>query len=552
MKPYNLPYKTTTTNNILKFKIKPDYLIYSFIFMLMTLATFLWSINLLREWANDYGVYYANAKYMSNNFTLYGEIFANKGPLYYIFLRLLGNLYGWGVKQAVLSLFITVMTFVIATSWISFKYKLSKWCYLSVALLTIATFFQQPSNACIAYFQATFMILSFFYLIYSVKMNNIWYVHISLICLLLATLVRIDALAFVALHIMLYVWHFHRSAKEINIFFHITIIFVLILSSIFIPPILFKYNFSAYLLHNIDFNIYYRTKLLAGIVRLLYRPEATQILVTSGLLIFIISILSNITNVKSKIIDQQIENRHTTIDFEGLVALAVLVFSFLLWIISGSDKDYHIFILVTGVLIFIIHNIDRYIRLSLLYIMIPYLFYVIFLATAPGAYTIKRNIANGIFWNAYNESSKSLMSYKNTIDVLKESKSAYVIGGGGWLYLFSDTIPLTPINNWWFYYYKPGYKTENLVNSHRKLMNSVGVRYILDEGILTNPTKYLQELLEKSYFICFPDESKRYSIWEVAKEKTIDYNNEKNSFPKSGIVSTSSRCTKENKQLLSF
>ncbi len=544
MKPYNLSYKTIT-NNILKIEIKPDYLIYFSIFMLMALATLLWSINLLKEWGTDYGFYYAGAKYMSNNFTLYGEIFDNKGPLYYIFLRLLGNLYGWGVKQAVLSLFITAMTFIIATSWISFKYKLTKWCYLSVALLTIATFFQQSSNACIAYFQATFMILSFFYLIYSVKMNNIWYVHISLICLLLATLVRIDALPFVAIQVMLYVWHFYRSAKEINIFFHIMIIFVIILSSIFIPPILFKYNFSAYLMHNIDFNLYYKTLLFSGIKRILYRPKTIQILMASGLLIFVISILSNILNVKSKKIDQQIENRHTAIDFEGLIALAVLVFSFVLWVITGSDKNHHIFILVPGILIFIIHNIDRYIKPSLLYIIIPYLFYVIFLATAPGAYTIKENISNGIFWNAYDESS-SLMSYQKTIDFLKETKSAYVIGGRGWLYLFSDTIPLTPIANWFFYWTKPGYQTEDLVNSHRKLMSSVGTKYILDEGVLAKPTKYLQELLEKSYFICFPDESRRYSIWEVAKEKTIDYNNEKNSFPKSGISSTSSRRTREN------
>jgi len=545
MKPYNLSYKTIT-NNILKLEIKPDYLIYSFIFMLMTLATFLWSITLLKGWGTDYGVYYANAKYMSNDYALYGEIFTHKGPLYYIFLRLLGNLYGWGAKQAVLSLFITVMTFVIAISWISFKYKLTKWCYLSVALLTMATFFKQSSNASIAYFQAAFMILSFFYLIYSVKMNNIWYMHISLICLLSATLVRIDVLAFIAIHITLYVWHFYRSIKKINIFFHVMTIFTIILSSIIIPPILFKYNFSAYIMHNIEFNLYYKTLGYSGIRQLLYRPETTQILMASGLLIFVISVLSNIINVKSQQIkSQQIENRHTAIDFEGWVALAVLVVSFLLWVISSSDKNYHIFILVPGILLFIIHNINKYIRPSLLYIIIPYLFYVIFLATALGAYTIKENISNGIFWNAYDESS-SLMSYQKTIDFLKETKSAYVIGGRGWLYLFSDTIPLTPINNWWFYYFKPGYQTEGLVNSHRKLMNSVGTKYILDEVILTKPTKYLQELLEKSYFICFPDESKRYSMWEVAKEKTIDYNNEKNSFPKSGIVSTSSRCTKEN------
>lgn len=63
-------------------------------------------------------------------------------------------------------------------------------------------------------------------------------------------------------------------------------------------------------------------------------------------------------------------------------------------------------------------------------------------------------------------------------------------------------------------------------------MNSIGTKYILDENVLTNPTKYLQELLEKSYFICFPDDSKLYSIWEVSKEKTIDYNNEKIAFLK--------------------
>ncbi len=517
--------------------INSDKWTYVFILILLSLSAFLWSMNLLVEWGSDYGVYYANARYLSSNYVLYGEMFTHKGPLYYMFLRFLGGLYGWGVGQAVTSLFLTVLVFFITTVWVCIKFELTKERLLAIALLTIATLVNQGSNASISYFQATFMLLSFYYLVHSVRTINVWHTHLSLIWLLFAILVRIDALAFIALHVAVYVWHLHRLAEKTQVIRHMLTAAAIILASIVVPPILFKYDFSDFLKQNIEFNSYYRSLCYSGVKMILYRPESVQTLMTSGSMLFVIAIASNITVPKSRAARQV----GTPICFQAWLVVAILGFSFLVWFASGSDKDYHILIVMPGMLLFIIYNINRHIKSRFLYVTLPYLLYMVFLVTAFGANVVMNNLSNGQLWD---QESSNLADYRKTIRMLETTDSAYVIGCRGWLYVFSDTKPLIAINNWWLYWQEPGYETEGLIRAHRRLMNSVGCRYIVDEEILAKPTKYLQELLEKSYFLYFPDESKCYSVWEVAREKTIDYGNAANIFPEKGLMSESSRPTK--------
>ena len=70
-----------------------------------------WSFHELSILGADFGIYYIESKYASNDFRLYTEIFDHKGPFYFYFLKSIGQIIGWGPQKAILSLALSVLTF---------------------------------------------------------------------------------------------------------------------------------------------------------------------------------------------------------------------------------------------------------------------------------------------------------------------------------------------------------------------------------------------------------------------------------------------------------
>jgi hypothetical protein len=509
--------------NMTSKKKNRNYLIYFSSFLLMGLGSFIWSYLLLVEWGTDFGVYYVGAKYWSDSFSLYGLMTDHKGPVYYAFLKFLGNIYGWGAEQAVISLFLTCLVFNSAVSWVAFKYKLSKLEYFSVALLTSASFHLQPSNSSISWFQAGIMLLSLYYLVYSIKIIKVQHFYISFLFLLIAVLVRIDALIFGILHLGAFIWHFNRINRKTDIFFSILVCIVMVLVAVFLPPWLFQYKLIDYYNQNIFFNFTGRSDnfSLRGI---LFRPTAAELLMKSGLLLFVISLIL----FKLLIIFKKKWYKLKTIDNGEWLTFAILVYSLLFWGISGSDKNYHVIILYPGIFLFILSNITKYLKRVFLYVLSSYLLYVFFLMTIrtlswTGIYPQNtNNILEGKFFNAYSHGS-SLMQYRRAIVLFKDHKSAYVIGGLSWFYLFSNTRPLMSLADFWFYTRNAKeLETEEIRLSHQNLLKSVGMQYLVHRSIFDKPSKYAKELLKKSKMICYTDGSRWLALWEIT-ERTDTY-----------------------------
>ena len=74
-----------------------------------------WSAGLFTGWGSDYGAYYTGAYYLDDNYRLYQEIFDHKGPVYYLFLKSIGTVIGWGHLQSYISLLTTMLVFYIPT-----------------------------------------------------------------------------------------------------------------------------------------------------------------------------------------------------------------------------------------------------------------------------------------------------------------------------------------------------------------------------------------------------------------------------------------------------
>ena len=62
------------------------YLALTLIFSFICIV--LWSFNELSNLGFDFGIYYTNARFISDEYRLYEHIFDHKGPFYYFFLRI--------------------------------------------------------------------------------------------------------------------------------------------------------------------------------------------------------------------------------------------------------------------------------------------------------------------------------------------------------------------------------------------------------------------------------------------------------------------------------
>ena len=55
-----------------------------------------WALSLDLNWSTDFGVYYTGSSFFSDDYRLYLEHFDHKGPAYYAFLNVVGNIIGFG------------------------------------------------------------------------------------------------------------------------------------------------------------------------------------------------------------------------------------------------------------------------------------------------------------------------------------------------------------------------------------------------------------------------------------------------------------------------
>ena len=72
--------------NHLKFSLFVLFIVFSFMFMTTSLQIL----------SSDYGAYYANAMFFNEKYSLYNEAFDHKGPIFYLFIKIIGSLFGWG------------------------------------------------------------------------------------------------------------------------------------------------------------------------------------------------------------------------------------------------------------------------------------------------------------------------------------------------------------------------------------------------------------------------------------------------------------------------
>lgn len=490
-----------------------------FLYALFTLGvSLIWGLRLFIEWGSDFGSYYAHSYFFDESFILYNDAFSHKGPLYYLFISILGKIIGWGPWQAYLTLVITLLFFYIPIIFILYR-RVSDLTGLVIMVISLVLLDNQDTNSSISLFQGGFLFLSFFYLLQSIAtIENIrrdkYLISVSFfIC---AILVRIDALMYAPIFLIAIVMS-SINRKSLKLFFERIIqglaAFIVLYS---LNQIYFGYSIFDFYIHNVEFNLLYNQGGNPSILDYIVRPLHFSLLMNSGviLLFLLVLILKHddfIQKSNNRIFNMILNNNDAQ---QYLISLFIVLTGTVFWIMTGSEKNYHVFIIAIPLLFFVAFWGERLNKISnkLKLVSAPILLYMLMLTTGPGLMTVMkyRNCLTDTFCT-----DSPIYLYKKTVEKISQQESATIIGGRGWTYFFANTKPETAISDWWMYYRKETFVSQYLLDGHEKLMNqSSGYEFWIDNEMLNGDERsdYFYELINNAEFIIDEGRYSRYMI----------------------------------------
>lgn len=479
----------------------------------------IWSSQLITQWDVDYGVFYFGSYLLDDNFQLYNDFFTHKGPLYYLFLKSIGYLIGWGKWQAYFLLILTMLVFYVPIFFILLFERTSLQKFILGILLSLCLLYGQNTNSCVSFFQSGFLLMAFWLLL---KKDNKYVLNFSFFLLVCAILARIDAIIYSPVY--LFVLIYSNYLNNIWDYFKILFIWSLIIILTFLTLMfIFDFNISQYYIHNIKFNYWYKDGIIADksliykLSKYIVRPSSYEIF-TGSLLIFpFFMIFSQITPsfrefnlfIKNTFSNLQINNSLAS----KLLVSIILILGLFGWFLTMSDKNYHFIIVLFPVLMIILLNLNFFnFKQSILLISIS-LYCIITIIYSP-IYKLYKN--SECLHSVYCDLS-NISEYSDTLKIMNNitDDEISIIGNTPWLYFFSNKKPKGSLNNYWFYFIEKPFETKVHLEEHKDLLKMpTGKIFFIDNQYLDIKikNKFLKEILANSFLL---KRQNKFSIYQV-------------------------------------
>ena len=499
---------------------KQRFILNLFIFLLIIFVLAVWSATILTEWGTDYGVYYAGSYFLSDNYRLYQENFDHKGPLYYLFLQIIGYFIGWGHWQAYLSLFLTMLVFYLPVFCILVSERLKPISLFAGTLLSLCLLYGQPTNASISFFQSGFLLTSFWLLVKHCR--NTIKLNISFFFFVCAILTRIDSVIYFPVY--LYALILANCPGTIMLFVKKFSIWVLIFILSFCSlSYNFNFNLNDYFIHNIEFNTWYveqrtsSSSLFYKFAKSIIRPESYQLFTSSLIIVPLLIIMPQLRSSffevvahLKKIMKKKIQKNFMSFN---AYALMIVFFGATGWFITFSDKNYHLLILLIPLLFFYLINFRFFSMEQSSFIVLTAMYCLIINLSLP-LYKLSKDPE--CLYSPFCASS-SLNNYAESVNFLTNLpyQEITVVGGRGWLYFYSKKKPIRSINDWWLYNLDNSFLTPHLKNQHQNLLKMPsGYSFLVDNELLDIPNKnqLLNEVISKSELV---KRQFKYSVFQI-------------------------------------
>ena len=147
-------------------------------------------------------MYYTGSSFFSDDYRLYLEHFDHKGPAYYAFLNVVGNIIGFGPFKALVSIFLTSLLFCITVMQICKKFGHGI-VFQTIILLCCGNLLHyQNTNSSIAIFQGTLLLIAFYFLKKQIENGDYRFLFLSLLFWSLSFQTRIDSILFAPIYLL--------------------------------------------------------------------------------------------------------------------------------------------------------------------------------------------------------------------------------------------------------------------------------------------------------------------------------------------------------------
>ena len=464
--------------NILKMRLQNVIFLYLSARLLVSLALF-------STWSIDYGIFYSTAKALSEDKILYSDMFTHKGPAYFYFISIFGNIFGWGDYLIVLPYFFTIIYFLFSNlfllSNLDLKYKVKVFFYI----LFLGIFSFQNANASLVYFQCANIIFSITFILKFFDSKKLLYLLLSMIFISISIFTRLDTIS-IFLSIILSLIITNRLS-----FLNIIIIFLTPMMIYFLFK--FTYDFS---LKELYWNVvYFNSEYLRNyseypILSMFYRPNHFLIICASGLFFSFIILISSIKFIRFYKIFTDILRKRKNFCF--ILLILISFFLILTWLYSRVEANHHVIILQLSLYFLCLSFLIIFLKFNLT-ISRP-VFLIVFLSFLftylNSSFFFLKNV------NCLkNLSCKNLVEKRDTILDIKNYKKVFILDSTGYEYILANTKPEISINNW-FLLWQEAKGLENLSafkKSQSKLKENKEITFWIKTAQLENFKKKVRK-----------------------------------------------------------
>lgn len=459
-----------------------------------------WSFQELSFLSTDFGKYYADSRNIGINNRLYDEIFAHKGPTYFYFIKLIGDVIGWGLIKSVFTLILSLLVFYLPIYFLVFKYISSNKLKILVILMSTSLLLGQNPNSSIGFFKEGTIIISLIPIFFG-KLKLINFLSVNFF-FWLSFFTRIDSLVYLPF-LIFYSISFYFEKKNIfdRVYLFIVLIFTPVLFYIYFANY-FHFNFDNYWLHNFEFNFWYRDNIVVSkslflkLKNYLFRPKALNFTLTTFIAPYLILNLAN--DFRNKSLFNLNLSKKDFIKNRNLINkdLLLILISFFLYLIVGSDRNYYSLMFLCPLILFLIYRFKSFRNLN----KVPPLV-LIFLFGINSIGTIN-NL--DLKYKIFQESN----SYQKIVRYAKKNNLSGIdiVGGGrGWPFIISPIKNNKSITDDWFYSPSTPFLTKGLLKQHKDLVSKPsGYIFWMHYEYFDNPNrsnKFINEILLNSELV---------------------------------------------------
>ncbi len=463
----------------------------------LLIVSFIWFSKIFYIWDHDTGFWYLVSNNFDDDYIPYKNEFDNKGPLFFLFIKVLSTIIGYGVYQAyilyslIIFLFFTVLLYLINQKKIDYKVF-----WILILSFTSIFLIKKPHIVFILFYYCFFLFFIHFLLISIQKRNN-YYFLLSIFFFSLCSIVLVDIYLYTPLVLFAFVYLLLNKKKHVHkLLLYIILCLVIFFGINTLPQIYYGYDFTDFIRTNFFYNQTIKSEGPVKSLNFIYFLILTLILP-----LFIKAIY--FSNIKKFIFNR------FDIFILGLFIL-ISILKYLLF--SNGSGGRHILYLYIPLIYFIIYFAES-IRINKFFLYF-YFFLLIIVHTKNLAPPVFKNfIKHNCIINFYCDAPSYANLFKETVNYLKNNndKKFYYVDVNPWILVISKSKYHGVINSYFIYSCKSGDCTDNLENNKPFLTNGLieshknflsgkyGNNIIHDWLFIRNPKKqsvYWQEIVQ--------------------------------------------------------